>query len=81
MPIVKYTNPKTGVVYAYESTGKRSPQTQRNEPVRTIWGVLIQKLVRLFPRAASVAVSVVFPQRSEKRHPFPRLSMKTLCSH
>ena len=35
MPIIKYTNPKTGVVYAYESTGKWSPQTQRNEPVRT----------------------------------------------
>ena len=38
MPIVKYTNPKTGIVYAYESTGKWNPQTQRNEPVRTYPG-------------------------------------------
>jgi hypothetical protein len=38
MPIVKYTNPKTGVVYAYESTGRWNPQTQRNEPVRTYLG-------------------------------------------
>ena len=45
-----------------------------------ILGVLIQKLVRLFPQVASVAVSVVFPQRSEKKQHFPRLSMKMLCS-
>ena len=38
MPIVKYKNPKSGVVYAYESTGKWNPQTQRNEPVRTYLG-------------------------------------------
>lgn len=38
MSIVKYTNPKTGAVYAYELTRRWNPETQRNEPVRTHLG-------------------------------------------
>ncbi|MBQ7644526.1 MAG: hypothetical protein IJS84_05820 [Spirochaetales bacterium] len=38
MAIVKYTNPHTGVVYAYESTARWNPDTKRNEPVRKYLG-------------------------------------------
>lgn len=38
MAIVKYMNPKSGVTYAYESTGRWNPETCRNEPVRTYLG-------------------------------------------
>lgn len=38
MAIVKYTNPKTGVQYAYESTACWDPETQRNHPKRTYLG-------------------------------------------
>ena len=38
MSIVKYKNPKTGAVYAYELTKRWNPETQRNEPVRTHLG-------------------------------------------
>ena len=38
MSIVKYKNPKTGAVYAYELTKRWDPETQRNEPVRTHLG-------------------------------------------
>lgn len=38
MAIVKYTNPKTGVQYAYESTACWDPETHRNHPKRTYLG-------------------------------------------
>ena len=38
MAIVKYTNPKTGVQYAYESTACWDPITRRNHPKRTYLG-------------------------------------------
>ena len=38
MAIVKYTNPKTGVQYAYESTASWDPETHRNHPKRIYLG-------------------------------------------
>lgn len=49
MAIVKYTNPKSGVTYAYESTGRWNPETRRNEPIRTYLGRVDSETGNIIP--------------------------------
>ena len=38
MGIVKYKNPKTGIIYCYESTPKWDPEKGQARPTRTYLG-------------------------------------------